>query len=363
MLRNIYQEFRRSYGSRTAILDPAMVTQDAEAVMKCATQTFDRIMSQRADMDKDGRQNEPLVVAVGERHDTISHYLHNMVVLDMLKRAEPLTTFGREYPHNYVLSMIDSCIGFPVSAGLEPVVNHDNQDGTVGLNAKLSAPDDGSYAPQSSYMMMHSIFESNIRAHFNDVSRQQSFIDPNDPQTVQSLRDCFNEAASISLNALSPEMMQARNYHMARLIAHDLDAKPSRIYYQTTGGLHVLGCLSDDLHYDTSLTRYLHCIPGIDVIPVLLDECVDIAPQTRIDSGLLQHTKLPDLRSECGDMFLDEGETSSAHIQTQELENEYLKAIMGALNLGRYYLSCDQIIDVSNQHAAHFTLYARDLMY
>lgn len=199
------------------------IEDDAATILASAAQCADAILARRAWLDAHGQADKPLVVLAGENHANPAHSIHHLLVWDRICKARKDSLYLMELPHNQVF-----------------------------YSALL--PQDT--AMHSQFILAYALLQRNAPVFFSDAVLWQGvdgpYLNMHDPSTADSLKACAKQVFA-DISALGPEGMHARNHHMARMAEELAATHHAGIVFQQCGNAHVIGDVSQQLFYPTSL--------------------------------------------------------------------------------------------------------------
>ncbi len=240
---------------------------DAAQVLNSSTKAVKAILERRAELDRKGNHDIPLVVLAGEFHSIPSHTIHHVAVLNGLKNSGKKIAFGYEEEHNLLAQKFTKEMGRDPSLEEISALNKRDITGTLSLKTNLGFC--GYYgADHTRAALFRFLLRHNIKSCFTDVSRPDSVLDASDPSTVESLRACFKHAVS-DIDVESPEGVRVRNHHM---VAASLDLarnSGARIVMLSCGDTHVAGSMQLDFSARHSLAaQFKHRGAAVMAMPI-----------------------------------------------------------------------------------------------
>jgi len=240
--------------TQTSLMEPAGVMADGESdaskILFGAMDTVERILKERAQLDREGRADEPLVVVIGENHDFPSHHLHNLLVLKALNDSDETTVVGMEQRRSNVRNWLKHGKGYNENDhALHATFDSVDADGRMSLSDQL-LHGKVENAPYSQKVLQSQILEMGIPVRFTDAAFQYKptddghvevpILDADAPKTAQSIADCWVERGK-EFDAFSPDGIWIRNHHAAAQIKEFAAEQGARIVIQMSGNAHVLG--------------------------------------------------------------------------------------------------------------------------
>tara|TARA_R110002124_G_scaffold64985_2_gene178016 strand:- start:848093 stop:849175 length:1083 start_codon:yes stop_codon:yes gene_type:complete len=231
---------------------------DAANILSCAAQSSMKIMEYRAEIDKQGKIDQPLYVPVGEDHTMVSHYLHNIYMLKILQKAEENLVVGLELPHNELEDMVGRNISAENQATFNNLVDNKYND-AVAYNAASIHFATELFVTRSAKLSNQNIFtflsDSQVKGHlkvfFSDaVSISRRILDLEDRDTSVSVREYFSKqgltvpADNDLINQMKSNRTIAvniRNHHMWKTLTSFSEEQNSRISILRCGRAHVGG--------------------------------------------------------------------------------------------------------------------------
>lgn len=241
--------------SHEALIDPVGVISGGEdehsRIIFGAMDSAERILKERYRLDREGRADEPLVVVIGEQHDYPAHYLHHMLVLKTLQQSGEKTVCGLENRDSIVTNWLRYSKGYDEDDSvLYSAYNEANENGGIGL-MYVYAGGEPTLAPYAQKVFQRNLIDSGIPVRFTDAAlvykstengthSEEQCLDPYDPQTKQSMEECWVEREK-DFSPYEPDGIWIRNHHAARLIEDFADNQNARILVQFSGNAHVLG--------------------------------------------------------------------------------------------------------------------------
>jgi|GEM_PF-3384680 hypothetical protein len=222
----------------------------------------------------------PLVVVIGELHDTTAHKTFRQGgVGRLLNGASPVSlACGLEMEHNLVDKALADDFLYRIPEDLRERISGPDHDGRKLIETfhTLCLPQE---APAAYKNLMAFYYHNNIPVHANDVAKtysdSQCQIDLRDPVTLNVLRrqnDNRFQSWLMRLSCISvfsPNGIARRNTVIFEQGLKDLRTKNVDVYVQDCGLSHLLGQTACDKKYKDSLTAHFNRA-GVDVMPVLV---------------------------------------------------------------------------------------------
>ena len=246
---NIFQRLRRLYHQQRDVHCLATlaeqrgidVDEDAAAILRSATKTVEKILARRADMDRDGQYQDPLVVVAGEIHDNIPDIVHHMLVLDGISQPEYKMGVCFEAPHTLLSARFGRYAGIKkIDHKLTDAIKARDPRGQVTLAEIYACEFKPEYRTFFDFMLTR-----NLPISLNDAAsvigfRNKFTVDGEDPSSAAIMQYC-GYAVSNEYGVVKSDGMHIRNAHMERLGRQFISDHNLRILYQQTGNAHVRG--------------------------------------------------------------------------------------------------------------------------
>lgn len=241
--------------TQTSLMEPAGVMADGESdaakILFSAMETVENILKERAQLDREGRTDDPLVVVIGENHNFPGHHLHNLLVLKALNDSDEKTVVGMEQRRSNLLNWLKFAKGYDENDDvLRSTLDEVDVNGKMSmlyLFSNVNLPN----APYTQSILQRSILDMDIPVRFTDaafayqakeegVHSEHNVLDANDPDTAQSIADCWVQRDK-EFDPFEADGVWIRNHHAAGQIEEFAAEQGARIVVQMSGNAHVLG--------------------------------------------------------------------------------------------------------------------------
>jgi hypothetical protein len=259
-------------------LDPHHLDDVATDLLISASHAAEVTLARRAEMDKAGKSDQPLIVLKGEHHHTPWDHLHHFFFLQELLQREERVACCFEAPHN-VLATQFTLHEKRVSTE-EQAFRFRELERTGILSLKSSLGFVATFdADHTRSILRYFMLRQRVSARFTDVSfvmrgtKILKILDEEDSSTTDSIRACFNKLSGENINAILPDGMRVRNHHMAKLAVDFAKVTHARIVIQQCGNLHVLGSNDGNLAKNSLSAAAPFKEAGVSLLamPILLD--------------------------------------------------------------------------------------------
>lgn len=212
-------------------------------------------------------EDKPLVVLMGEEHNTPTHHALQKMVISRLFSGKQHFTFASEHPHNFSASRLTigniKTSDFPTD-----ILNQWNlldNEGQDNLCTYLANSYIGLYSPVSCKNLYAFCYHNKITSVFNDAAyykdkkdpknrKNNLYLDLNNPMTMIAKKVYGTKKQKI--NVTSREGMAIRNIAMAFMALSHAEANHSPLVIQKTGLAHVFG----DVSFNNKGEK-IHCFP------------------------------------------------------------------------------------------------------
>ncbi len=231
----------------------ADIDADAATILRSATETVAAILGRREKLDREGQQNDPLVVLAGESHSMPAHHLHHMLVLDGLTKSGEEIVFGCEQPHNLLSDTFFNITKLRPAPAIETFLKESDQDGKLTLQCWSSFYKSGFTDHTQNTLFRYLRRNDQIKVCFTDAARQGHYLDSDDQSTADSMKECLSNDRHLS----SPDGTQARNHHITPAITDFALKHNARIAIQQCGDDHVIGNEHRNHKAKNSIAAYL----------------------------------------------------------------------------------------------------------
>lgn len=205
-------------------------------------------------------EGTPLVVLVGENHDTPAHRVYQQLLASRLLARETDFAVAMEWPHNQLAVVAKEEMGIPVSKGLYYEISALDTDGRGVLSAFMGFGT-SIYAPLSKHQVIGFCCHNVIKTIFNDAADING-------RTALDLRDPFTAAVG-RISTAGPDGMAIRNRVMARRGVDYVCRQGLPIIIQPVGLAHVFGWHDQKVFYEDSLCA-AYRKAGAEVLPVFI---------------------------------------------------------------------------------------------
>ena len=273
---------RSSRQSRASFNPAAVRGADGFLTVSCAADPLDMrpaIDALEVEIQKRSRAR-PLVVVIGELHDTASHKTFRQGVLErLLNGASPVSlACGLEMEHNLIDKALADDFLYRIPEDLRERISGPDHDGRKLIETfhALCLPQE---APAAYKNLMAFYYHNHIPVRANDVAKtysdSQCQIDLRDPVTLNVLRrqnDNRFQSWLMRLSGISvfsANGIARRNTVISEQALKDLQTKKVDVYVQDCGLSHLLGRESCGKRYKDSLSACFNRA-GVDVMPVLV---------------------------------------------------------------------------------------------
>lgn len=366
------------------------VDPDAASILRNTTDILKTVLDRRAELDAQGLHDTPLVVAMGEHHNTPAHILRNILFIRGLAEHGQDFSVGMERPHDLLTHLIQNQGDIKVGPSGQKIVDHVDQNGKLGLKADFKSFLQ-SNAPYTRKVLRQSMIEGDVKAKFVDASFKvfetdadaasrralllddthltDNALDLSDPTTLQAAKTMLGDAnADDNVKSTGPVGMNIRNQHM-------IDAAPiSPISVLLVGNNHVMGYTPDEddlegisaedaatIDTDRNGIATLAKNAGHAVIAVTInDKNNDLDHGLDLDTEVITHYDMP--THETGDdlhkIWAHENlyESNEVSWTNTRLENMGLSSIIPDQPLvltAQYRAELDSLINVINTVQSH----------
>tara|TARA_R110002124_G_scaffold287216_1_gene471505 strand:+ start:197432 stop:198601 length:1170 start_codon:yes stop_codon:yes gene_type:complete len=245
---------------------------DAALMQNSAANAGQYILNMRKDMDNSGRRGEPLIILVGEDHESTQHYLHHMLLLEALKPLAGNLMIAYEQPHDLLARFYAVNNALTMTSTIANSLEELDSKTALSLKLRFYGADNP-YAYFAHKTLAHYILErfnegDDLSFVGTDIAYDSDeIIDYNNQDAVDSIAACgANSQDLISIH--DPVGMKIRNHHMARTLRNQALAQNASIVVQFCGKAHLNGNAS---HHDPkySLSQYIKKSGGqICVLPL-----------------------------------------------------------------------------------------------
>ena len=241
--------------THAALIAPVGIISNGESehsqIIFGAMDSAERILKERYRLDREGREDEPLVVVVGEQHDFSAHYLHHMLLLKTLQQSGEKTVCGLENRDSIITNSLKHAYGYDEDDEiLRASYTEANQDGDMGL-MYVYASGEPTLAPYAQKVFQRNLIDSGMPVRFTDAAlvykstekgthSEEQRLDKDDPATAQSMQECWVQRDK-EFSPYEADGFWIRNHHAARLIEEFAEEQQARIVVQISGNAHVLG--------------------------------------------------------------------------------------------------------------------------
>jgi hypothetical protein len=233
---------------------------DAAMMQESATYAGQRILSMRNNLDARGGCEEPLLVLVGEDHESTQHYLHHILLLEAIEPFMGNVMIAFEQPHDLLSRFyaMNNPLKIPsnISQGIEGI------DSKSALSLKLRFYGaDNPYAYFAHKTLAHYILErfkqeSKLSFVGTDIAYDSDeIIDYNSQQAIDSITACGGDPLDL-ISIHDPIGMKIRNHHMAETLRSQAQERNASIVIQFCGKAHLNGNANKHTP-ENSLSRYL----------------------------------------------------------------------------------------------------------
>jgi hypothetical protein len=218
---------------------------DAAMMQNSATYAGQRILSMREDLDARGGREEPLVVLVGEDHESTQHYLHHILLLEAIKPFMGNVMIAFEQPHDLLSRFYALNNSLNISSKISRALDDIDSKSALSLKLRFYGAENP-YAYFAHKTLTHYILErfkqkDNLFFSGTDIAYDSDeVIDYNSQQATESIIACdANPLDEISIHG--PTGMRIRNHHMARTLKRHAQDKQASIVVQFCGKAHLNG--------------------------------------------------------------------------------------------------------------------------
>ncbi len=361
----------------------------AASILRNTTDILKTVLDRRAELDAQGLHDTPLVIPMGENHNTPAHILRNILFIRGLAEHGQDFSVGMERPHDLLTHLIQNQGDIKVGPSGQKIIDHVDQNGKIGLKADFKSFLQ-SNAPYTRKVLRQSMIEGDVKSKFVDASFKaygtdvdattrralllddthltDDALDLSDPTTLQAAKTMTGEVgADDNIQATGPAGMNIRNQHM-------IDAMPiSPISVLLVGNNHVMGFTPDeddlesmsaeDATIDTERNGIatLAKNAGHAVIAVTIDDKNnDLDHGLDLDTEVITHYKMP--THETGDdlhkIWVHENlyESNEVSWTNTRLENMGLSSIIPDQPLkltAQYRADLDALVNVINTVQSH----------
>ena len=336
-------------GHEVALPSHIDVEADARVIKSVADKTIQTILNKRAEMDRAGLQDEPLIVVHGENHTMTGHKLHLMAVLDGLNQARESCLMAFETQHDLLIQ------DYAVEGGYRRTVESDNalrrQDreraGALTLQ-NYKAFYGSSKSDHAHKTVMQYCHQTGTPSVFTDAAtRSDGYLDKNDPATRDSIASCRGKLRSLlRISSKEPEGVHVRNHHMLNCARETAKQYDSRIILQQTGNAHVVGhsLFNDEPRHSQLVLSNKFFEAALGHLPVsgplpVTDDDMQLLERYGVAQEDLSWCRLPQTLASY-DSFTD-APKGEADLQCRAAEAEYVGRILQAIGLGAHALSVE----------------------
>lgn len=315
--------------------------QDAAAILSSSVQVVKRILDRRAEMDRAGLHDQSLIVLAGEIHPVPSHLVHNMLLIEGVRRVDSSVGVAMELPHNR-MTRIFSETASPQAIELLEMQDSGHLEGALSLKAELGFSK-YSVSDYTRFLFFLMLLRSATSTQFTDVAyRTNSYcIDNKDPSVIKSYRAC-NALPFIGFLANKNTGMKIRNHHMAEITTDFIGSKKHRIVFLTCGNAHIAGFDSffgPRAEHSLSAEFRRRALPFMSVVR-FQDSIFSpsrLPPNHGIDpKDLIMVSKLPKHRAYYNPITDTPLEEINAEIQSRSEEANYTNGLLERVGLGHY---------------------------
>jgi hypothetical protein len=252
---------------------------DVQRLLSSAQEAARAILARRAEMDRAGLQDQPLIVLASESHDKPGHAAFRMLVAEILSHAEKIAV-AHEERHNALDVLFSRERGMERPDTAQSAALHAlDRDGSLSLKGLIGTPsvdwNTTATLPDVRAMELHHLLAGGIPFRCTDAATarmqpltyeemlgardysKQFDLDMNDSSTATAIRACFNDTAREELTVFTAAGVAVRNLHMARSVLDLATDSGARIVIQQCGNAHVRGDAENDVPVSQSLIAKL----------------------------------------------------------------------------------------------------------
>jgi hypothetical protein len=248
---------------------------DVAMMQDSASYAGQHILSMRENLDARGGREEPLVVLVGEDHESTQHYLHHILLLEAIKPFMGNVMIAFEQPRDLLSRFYALSNSLNISSKISQALDDIDSQSALSLKLRFYGADNP-YAYFAHKTLTHYILErfkqkDNLFFSGTDIAYDSDeIIDYNSKQATESIIACDADPLDeISIHSLIG--MKIRNHHMARRLRHQSQDKEASIVVQFCGKAHLNGNINKHAPAD-SLSQNLKKIgTQICVLPLNTD--------------------------------------------------------------------------------------------
>lgn len=284
MLQGLLEKFSRARRPETppeTVSDP---DRDAAAIVDNAERAAAAILARREALDREGREDAPLVVLAGEKHGVSAHIVYHMLILRRLLESGQKIAVGLERPYDFLPFMFFQTEKRRKDQSVAAEILRRDLSGEVALKTDLLCFN-VRHAVHAGAAFTRFLLDRRIPSALLDVAETDSAIDVRDPFAAASLKRCFGFVAE-GIRCRSLDGICVRNDHMmrkARIFARETGA---RILFQRGGAGHAAGYRDMEAEYSLSHRFRRAGIPFFALLPLCRDFSVsDLPPNHNLKKG------------------------------------------------------------------------------
>lgn len=336
------------YSSSQRSFDPQLnVEEDAAALLASAKRTADVTLSYRAQLDREGKGNQPLVVLAGEMHPVISHTLHHILFTNELLKHES-TAALIEQPYDLTYK------GYKTLTGVKPTGSELASLKTLHDSRSLSIKTIIAFknyveAHHSKMTWLQFLLNNHITVHLTDTSMNGLYLDPE------------------NVHALSRSGIHLRNQHMFRLSQEIAKTSKARIHIQQCGNAHIAGCNLAGTGwpgYESLLYIFKRASVPVLAMPAF-DRSFEMADMN-FGHKWLAHDfnaamNIPEATAIYNPITNEPLADFSSDIECQEIEAEWINSRMAAIGHAEDCFSVDEIAQIKEAYKGEMSYYFKKI--